>query len=145
MKQGDRTPWGTAETVTQLADEVWIVETPNHGGLRLDGRARTALPGYVRHTFINGGAWAEEDLEMTIALAFLATAGVVADDKLTKVFEDVASTQTLVASALRIAENYERYQPAVRDLEAMMAAWQTNLPLGDPAATDTRTAGAPAA
>ena len=71
------------------------------------------MPATVRRTFINGGEWAEEDLETHIALPFLHTAGLIENDPFGKPFSK------LLDDARRIANGFERYLPAAEHLNAL--------------------------
>ena len=123
MREGDRSPWGTIDHVIRLGPEVQIVETPSHGGLHFQGKTIDAVPPQVRATFIEGPTWAEEDLEMPIALAFLHCRGHVEDDKLWLPAEKVYE------AALRNASGYERYNVARSLLEHEIAQAKAALPL----------------
>lgn len=64
------TPWGRADTVTKIADGIYRVDTPGHGGYWLS-RSRNAV---VRKriplfkTFA-GGPWYEEDCDWAVVVA----------------------------------------------------------------------------
>ena len=113
MKEGDHSPWGTIDHVTKLGPEVHFVSTPTHGGLRLVGKAKQAVPATVRRTFINGGEWAEEDLETRIALPFLHAAGLIENDLVNKPFSE------LLDDARRLADGFQQYLPAAKHLNAL--------------------------
>ena len=110
MREGSDTPWGTAQNVEQLGDEVWMVSTAGHGGLYITGEAQRALPAAVRRTFINGGAWAEEDCEACIALAILEQKGKIAADR------SALDIERVRRAALLTAETYDTYRPALKHL-----------------------------
>ena len=109
MREGDRSPWGTIDHVTRLGPDVVVVETPSHGGLHFEGAAAEAVPAAVRATFIEGPTWAEEDVELPIALTFLHCRGHVDDHSLW------LPAEKLRDAAVRNAATYERYKVA-RDL-----------------------------
>lgn len=113
MREGDPSPWGTIDHVTKLGPEVHFVSTPSHGGLKLIGKAKQAVPATVQRTFINGGEWAEEDLEASLALPFLHAAGLIDNDAFGKPFDE------LLDDARRIANGFERYLPAAKHLNAL--------------------------
>ena len=115
MREGAHTPWGTAQNVEQLGDGVWMVSTAGHGGLYITGEAQRALPAAVRGTFINGGAWAEEDCEACIALAILEKAGKVPANRIPCGIERVRR------AGLQTAEAYEEYRPALKHLPPVEA------------------------
>ena len=60
------TPWGRTTDIEKLDEGVWLVTTPGHGGLKLDGKRWEELPGPVRDSFITP-TFAEEDCEEPIA------------------------------------------------------------------------------
>lgn len=60
---GKRSPWGTIDFVHPLADGVWRVATPGHGGIKLDRKRNAAVPAEARRS----GGWYEEDAEWAIA------------------------------------------------------------------------------
>ena len=113
MRENDPSPWGTIDHVTKLGPEVHFVSTASHGGLRLTEKAQQAVPATVRHTFINGAEWAEEDLEASLALPFLHAAGLIDNDPFNKPFNE------LLEDASRIANGFERYLPAAKHLDAL--------------------------
>lgn len=60
---GSRTPWGAADHVEKLADGIWQVGTPGHGGIKLSAARNKTVPDYMRAK--NG--WYEEDCEWAVA------------------------------------------------------------------------------
>ena len=112
MRVGDPTPWGAADNVCRMADGVWLVSTPSHGGLYLQGRARDAVPAAIRDTLINGPEWAEEDLEMVLVLAALHGLGLVGEEAIWM------TPKKLHESAALIAVQYPRYSRAAGVLPA---------------------------
>ena len=67
-----RTPWGTADSVRQVAPGIQAVSTPGHGGFKLD-RARNAR---VHPAFREPGGWYEGDLKWAVvAVTFTEDAG----------------------------------------------------------------------
>ena len=123
MREGDRSPWGTIDNVTRLGPDVEIVETPSHGGLHFQNSAIGAVPEQVRATFIEGPTWAEEDLELPIALAFLHCRGHIEDDKLWLPAENVYD------AALANAKGYERYNVAAELLTHEIDHAKATIPL----------------
>ncbi len=69
------TPWGTANYVEQLADEVTFYSTPSHAGYHVTGTALAAIPPAHRRFAARwshgwGGSWFEEDVAaLAVALA----------------------------------------------------------------------------
>jgi hypothetical protein len=43
MREGMQTPWGRAETVDHLAEGLWKVDTPGHGGIKCGQRRNAAV------------------------------------------------------------------------------------------------------
>lgn len=68
------TPWGRADHVEQLAEGIWHVATPSHGGLFVDEPYRSQMPLSWREATFNGQGkrgWFEEDCDWAlVALAF---------------------------------------------------------------------------
>ena len=122
-REGDRSPWGTIDHVTCLGPNVAVVETPSHGGLHLEGPAIEAVPAAVRATFIEGPTWAEEDLELAIALTFLHCRGHVDEGSLW------LPAEKLRDAALRNTETYDRYKVARDLLIHEIAQAKATLPL----------------
>ena len=55
-----RSPWGTIDDATKLADGIVFVSTPSHGGIWLSPDRVAQLPkGY--DSFIGSNTWHEED------------------------------------------------------------------------------------
>ena len=46
------TPWGWTQDIEELAEGVWRVTTPSHGGLKLSRERWNALPGCVRDAML---------------------------------------------------------------------------------------------
>ena len=59
-----RTPWGTADHITILADGVRRVDTPSHGGYKLDARMNRK----VAEAWRQDGGWYEEDCDWAIVV-----------------------------------------------------------------------------
>ncbi len=89
------TPWGWAEDVRELAQGVWRVSTPGHGGLRLDRERWEQLPDLVRDSFFNT-YFAEEDCEEAIAMTLLGIGG-----------------ERDRECAIMVADHFPRYAPAL--------------------------------
>ena len=114
IQHGDRTPWGQADFPEELGDGIYSISTPSHGGIYMGADARRAIPAEVRKTFMNGGAWAEEDCEMYIALALLEAKGKVDAGRLW------LSVEKLRDGALKTAQRYEHYKAAIPHLEKLV-------------------------
>ena len=89
------TPWGWPQDIEELAEGIWRVETPGHGGLKLSRERWQELPDRVRDTFLNA-TFAEEDCEEPIARTLLGI-GDARDREL----------------ALKIAGYFDRYTSAL--------------------------------
>jgi hypothetical protein len=57
------TPWGHADQITKLADGIWIVSTPGHGGVYVNPRRLWKMPVFMRSTPYSEGGWFEEDCD----------------------------------------------------------------------------------
>ena len=112
MRVGDPTPWGAADNVCRLADGVWLVSTPSHGRLYLQGPAKEAVPAAIRDTLTNGAEWAEEDLEIVLMLAALHQQGRVGEDAIWM------TPEKLYAMAAHIAVQSPSYSAAAKVLRA---------------------------
>ena len=110
MNIGSPTPWGPANWVSKLADGVYQVGTPAHGGLYMLPSAVAAIPDDVGAAFMHGGTWAEEDCEAAIALAILHQRGKVPTDQLG------IPAVAMCEQALRTARQFAEYGAAVPHL-----------------------------
>ena len=66
MRINDPTPWGPAETVATIADGIYFVSTPSHGGFYLKPELNALVPSDWRAASFNGRAqqgWYEEDCD----------------------------------------------------------------------------------
>ena len=67
VKVGSRTPWGKVDSVSEIAEGIFSVGTPGHGGLKLSRKKNSQMPSFMR----NDGGWYEEDCEWSkVALVF---------------------------------------------------------------------------
>jgi hypothetical protein len=58
------TPWGQSDSVEMVADGIWDVGTPSHGGVKLSCKRQALLPANAKlHNFFKTLAWWEEDCE----------------------------------------------------------------------------------
>ena len=89
------TPWGWTKDIEELAEGVWRVTTPSHGGLKLSRERWDELPAVVRGTMLTE-TFAEEDCEEPIVRLLLG----VGDDRDREM-------------ALTVAGYFERYAPAL--------------------------------
>ena len=122
MQTGAQTPWGSAQSVHQLGDEVWMVSTASHGGVYVTGAAARAIPAAVRRTFINGANWAEEDCEACIAIAILEQKGHVAAGRLGGGVDKVRRM------ARATAGHFPRYRAALEHLPPASSERQAPAP-----------------
>ena len=63
-------PWGEVDQADQIADDIWSVATPGHGGFYIGPESYSAVPAKVRRS-LRGRRWFEEDVEMYIVLQFV--------------------------------------------------------------------------
>ena len=89
------TPWGWTRDIERLAEGVWRVWTPSHGGLKLTRERWNEIPPAVRDTMLNP-LFAEEDCEEPIVKTLLG----IGDDGDREM-------------ARKVAEYFERYAPAL--------------------------------
>ena len=89
------TLWGWTRDIEELAEGVWRVWTPSHGGLKLSREQWDELPDAVRDTMLTP-TFAEEDCEEPIVRLLLG----VGDDGDREM-------------ALKVAGYFDRYAPAL--------------------------------
>ena len=89
------TPWGPPQDAQELAEGIWRVSTAGHGGLKLSLGRWASLPHAVRDAMFHQ-TFAEEDCEEPIVRTLLG----IGDDRDR-------------AMAIRVAEHFERYAPAL--------------------------------
>ena len=89
------TPWGWAQDIEELAEGVWRVTTPSHGGLKLSRDRWEELPVEVRDAMLNP-TFAEEDCEEPIVRTLLG----LGDDRDREL-------------ALTVGGYFEQYSPAL--------------------------------
>ena len=89
------TPWGWTRDIKEVAEGVWRVTSPSHGGLMLSRKRWESLPADVRETMFTE-TFAEEDCEEPIAKTLLG----VGDDRDREL-------------ALTVAGYFDRYAPAL--------------------------------
>ena len=92
------TPWGSPQDIEEVAEGVLRVSTAGHGGLRLSRERWAEIPAAVRDTMLTP-TFAEEDCEEPIVRTLLD----LGDDGDREM-------------ALRVAEYFERYAPALPHL-----------------------------
>ena len=100
------TPWGEADSVTEIADGIVYYTTPSHGGLRLSAERWAQIPSALADTFHTAG-WAEQDCETPLAIALL---GVDPRPRFTWTLSEFR------AHARVIAQHYSLYAPALAHL-----------------------------
>ena len=74
MQTTMHTPWGWTQDIEELAEGVWRVTTPSHGGLKLSRERWASLPGCVRDAMLTP-TFAEEDCEEVIVRTLLGLGG----------------------------------------------------------------------
>ena len=89
------TPWGWTRDVEELAEGVWRVSTPSHGGLKLSRERWDSLPAELTDAMYTQ-TFAEEDCEEPIVRTLLG----LGDDKEKEM-------------ALKVAGYFDRYAPAL--------------------------------
>lgn len=62
VREGSRTPWGSAQVVDHVADGITVVHCAGHGGLKLSPERNKAVPAPLRQK----SGWYEEDCEASI-------------------------------------------------------------------------------
>ena len=67
--EGMRTPWGKAQSVTQVVPGMMFVGTPGHGGIKLSVKLNKLVPDYMRAK----GGWYEEDCDWSIPYVVLGS------------------------------------------------------------------------
>ena len=92
------TPWGWTKDIEELAEGVWRVSTPSHGGLKLSRERWAELPAALRDAMYTQ-TFAEEDCEEPIVRTLLG----IGDDR----DRDLA---------LKVAGYFDRYAPALPHL-----------------------------
>ena len=89
------TPWGWTRDIEELAEGVWRVSTPSHGGLKLSLERWDSLPAELRDAMYTQ-TFAEEDCEEPIVRTLLG----LGDDREREM-------------ALKVAGYFDRYAPAL--------------------------------
>ena len=89
------TPWGWTKDVKELAEGVWQVSTPSHGGLKLSTERWDSLPAELRDAMYSQ-TFAEEDCEEPIVRTLLGLG-------------DECEREM----ALKVAGYFDRYAPAL--------------------------------
>ena len=94
------TPWGWTRDIEELAEGVWRVTTPSHGGLKLSRERWDSLPAELRDAMFTR-TFAEEDCEEPIVRTLLG----LGDDREREL-------------AFKVAGYFDRYSPALPHLRA---------------------------
>lgn len=133
-----KTPWGTAQQVTEVAPGVLSVSCASHGGIKLD-RKRNAM---IHPRWRRAGGWYEEDCEWSIAVASLGpVSGFPADtrmsayeaakdwfpDEYSEVFGVLVTLSESHVLREREAWKAAEGKPVVR---ACWGDWHANVPTG---------------
>lgn len=63
--RGMQTPWGAADSATNLISNLGSVSTPGHGGMRVGPERNALIPAYMRED----SGWYEEDCDWAIPVA----------------------------------------------------------------------------
>ena len=64
------TPWGRAQTVTELAPGISFYITASHGGIRLDTEHQEKIAGVRARNFLLSLEWWKEDSDWSVPYAF---------------------------------------------------------------------------
>ena len=94
------TPWGWTRDIEELAEGVWRVSTPSHGGLKLSRERWDSLPAGLTDAMYTQ-TFAEEDCEEPIVRTLLG----LGDHREREL-------------ALKVAGYFDRYSPALPHLRA---------------------------
>lgn len=70
LSEGSRTPWGSAQWVTDYAPGIASVSTAGHGGVKLSRERNAEIPAPLRRA----SGWYEEDLEAAIVVRYFPEA-----------------------------------------------------------------------
>lgn len=71
MKPPTSTPWGRANHTDEIAPGIWLIRTPDHGGIWLSAERLAAMPESLRVSTWAGLPWFEEDCDAArVAVAF---------------------------------------------------------------------------
>ena len=118
------TPWGLAQQVADLGGGVLSISTASHGGLFIPKTAAKPIPKRVSDTFCeadrktkDASVWAEEDCEMTIAIALLFD-HLDSHALASEFSERAASKEFWTSRAARTASEFARYRPALEFLKS---------------------------
>lgn len=66
-KIGTNTPWGLVDYVTKMAEGIWSVTTPSHGGFLLDDAHAALIPERIK-PFTGDNHYWEEDFDYIVPL-----------------------------------------------------------------------------
>ena len=66
MKCPKETPWGPHDSCEQIAEGLFHVTTPSHGGVYLHPILQIQMPSFLRETNFSRGGWFEEDCDWCI-------------------------------------------------------------------------------
>ena len=66
-REGSSSPWGSVQTIEEIAEGIVSVTTAGHGGMWLSADRLARIPAELQHLNRFGvGAWFEEDCEVMI-------------------------------------------------------------------------------
>lgn len=68
------TPWGRAQDVKELADGVWMVSAPSHGGVWLSPDRMAKVPKLLKHAKFAPGPWFEWDQDILVPVVLFPEA-----------------------------------------------------------------------
>lgn len=110
-REGKQSPWGKIQTVRKVADGIWWVSTPGHGGVKLNRTRNAQVPKYMRMP----GGWYEEDCEWAIPAIVFKSEFETYENYLYEMHKDNGyPKQNVYEMAIRSLkdwnpESYERY------------------------------------
>lgn len=84
LRPGARTPWGSADAISDLGPGAVSVGTPSHGGIKLSPERNRAVPAPLR----SSSGWYEEDAEVHIVAMVHPDLGIEDVDRATAAVKD---------------------------------------------------------
>jgi hypothetical protein len=135
-KEKGRSPWGSIQHVSIVADGIWFVETAGHGGFKLSRKRQAEMPVALRRK----GAWYEEDCEA--ALVVVGLPRYFDHEKLESATKTVKNWfpdvyEQLTGTIIPLSESYEKRERKFaednKDNYVVISAygdWHQNVPKG---------------
>jgi hypothetical protein len=66
MKKNSSTPWGPAQSVSEIIPGMWHVSTAGHGGIYVSPELYAQMPSYMKATPYSSAGWFEEDIDWVL-------------------------------------------------------------------------------